>query len=88
MDAIADGSFQVGVSGTKFAHLFEKCRDAWIEEIRTALRTAWGQYFNQVGEILIIGGSAPLAKPIEEATKGRFKVAPNPQNISIMGMVL
>ena len=88
MDAIADGSFQVGVSGAKFAHLFEKCREAWIEEIRATLRTAWSQYFDQVGEILIIGGSAPLAKPIEEATRGRFKVAQNAQNISIMGMVL
>jgi hypothetical protein len=88
MDAIADGSFQVGVSGAKFAHLFEKCREAWIEEIRASLRTAWSQYFDQVGEILIIGGSAPLAKPIEESTKGRFKVAPNPQTISIQGMVL
>jgi hypothetical protein len=88
MDAIADESYQVGVSGANFVHLFQKCRDAWLEEIRAALRTAWGQYFDLVGEILIIGGSAPLAAPIEEATKGRFRVAPNPQNISIMGMVL
>ncbi|MBW4549372.1 MAG: hypothetical protein KME25_33955 [Symplocastrum torsivum CPER-KK1] len=88
MDAIADGSFQVGVSGANFAHLFEKCRDSWLEEIRATLRTAWGQYFNQVGEILIIGGSAPLANPIEESTKGRFKVAPNSQTITIMGMLL
>lgn len=88
MDAIADGSYQVGVSGASFANFFEKCRDSWLEEIRATLRTAWGQYFDQVGEVLIIGGSAPLAKPIEEATNGRFKVAPNPQNISIMGMVM
>lgn len=88
MDAIADGSYQIGVSGANFAHLFEKCRDSWLEEIRAMLRTAWGQYFDQVGEVLIIGGSAPLAKPIEEATKGRFKVALNSQNISIVGMVL
>jgi hypothetical protein len=88
MDAIADGSYQIGVSGASFVHLFEKCRDSWIEEIRSRLRITWGQYFDQVGEILIIGGSAPLAKPIEEITKGRFKVAPNFQNISIAGMVL
>ncbi len=88
MDAIADGSYQVGVSGANFSDLFQKCRDAWLEEIRATLRTVWSQYFNEVGEVLIIGGSAPLAKPIEESTKGRFKVAPNPQNISILGMVL
>jgi hypothetical protein len=67
---------------------FPKCRDAWLEEIRATLRTAWSQYFNEVGEVLIIGGSAPLAKPIEESTKGRFKVAPNPQTISLLGMVM
>lgn len=88
MDAIASGTYQIGVSGANFSHIFEKCRNAWLEEIRAMLRTAWGQYFDQVGEVLIIGGSAPLAKPIEEATKGRFKVAPNSQNISITGMVL
>ena len=88
MDAIANGSYQVGVSGANFAHLFSKCRDAWLEEIRATLRTAWSQYFNEVGEVLIIGGSAPLAKPIEESTKGRFKVAPNPQTISLLGMVM
>jgi hypothetical protein len=88
MDAIADQSYKVGVSGANFAHLFEKCRDAWLEEIRASLRTAWSQYFAEVGEVLIIGGSAPLAKPIEESTKGRFKVAPNSQTISIRGMVL
>ncbi len=88
MDAIANGSYQIGVSGANFSHLFQKCRDAWLEEIRATLRTAWGQYFNEVGEVLIIGGSAPLAKPIEESTKGRFRVAPNPQTISILGMVL
>jgi hypothetical protein len=88
MNAIADGSYKVGVSGANFAHLFEKCRNAWLEEVRATLRTAWSQYFSEVGEVLIIGGSAPLAKPVEESTKGRFKVAPNPQTISIRGMTL
>ncbi len=86
MDAIADRSYKVGVSGANFAHLFEKCRDTWLEEIRATLRTAWSQYFAEVGEVLVIGGSAPLAQPIEESTKGRFKVAQNPQTISIRGM--
>lgn len=88
MDAIADGSYQVGVSGVNFVHLFEKCRSSWLDEICSKLRISWSQYFEQVGEILIIGGSAPLAKPIEIATKSRFKVVPNSQKISIMGMTL
>jgi hypothetical protein len=88
MDAIADRSYQVGLSGTNFSHLFQKCSEAWLEEIRRNLRISWNQYFDQVGEILIVGGSAPLANSIEVATKGRFKVAPNPQTINIRGMVI
>ena len=88
MDAIANGSFLIGTSGISFAHLFEKCRGEWIEEIRAKLRVTWGFKFAEIGEVLIIGGSAPLAAPIEESTKGRFRVAPNSQEISIRGMLL
>ena len=88
MDAIKDNSFVIGTSGIGFAHLFEKCRDGWIEEIRAKLRVTWGHKFAEIGEVLIIGGSAPLATPIEQATGGRFRVAPNSQEISIRGMVL
>ena len=88
MDAIASSSFTIGISGISFAHCFEKCRDSWIEDIRAKLRVTWGKHFSEIGEVLIIGGSAPLAKPIESATKGRFRVAQSPQEISIKGMVL
>lgn len=88
MDAIADGSYQIGLSGANFSHLFSKCRDAWLDEIRATIRTAWSQFFNEVGEVLIIGGSAPLARPMQEASKNRFMIAPDHQNISIRGMVL
>ncbi|MEM8779685.1 MAG: hypothetical protein AAGF26_12590 [Cyanobacteria bacterium P01_G01_bin.49] len=88
MDAIENRTYTIGTSGIGFADLFEKCRNAWLEDIRGKLRTKWGQYFSEIGEVLIIGGSAPLAAPIEESTKGRFKVALDPQTISIKGMLL
>jgi hypothetical protein len=88
MDAIANQTFSIGTSGINFAHCFDKCRDSWIEDIRAKLRVTWGKHFAEIGEVLIIGGSAPLASPIEEATKGRFRVVPEPQTISIRGMVL
>lgn len=88
MDAIADGSYTIGSAGANFFYCFEKCRDSWLEEIRAKLRIAWGKYFTEVGEVLIIGGSAPLAKPIEQSTNGRFKVIQNSQEISIKGMIL
>lgn len=88
MDAIENGTFTIGTSGIAFADLFEKCRNTWLEDIRGKLRTKWGQYFSEIGEVLIIGGSAPLAAPIQESTNGRFKVAANPQTINIKGMLL
>lgn len=88
MDAIENGTFTIGTSGIGFADLFEKCRNTWLEDIRGKLRTKWGQYFSEIGEVLIIGGSAPLAAPIQESTNGRFKVAANPQTMSIKGMIL
>lgn len=88
MDAIADGSLQVGAMGPDFTRVFPKCRDAWLEEIRGKLRAAWSSYLSEIGEVLIVGGSASLALQIERDTKGRFKVAPNPQEICVRGMVL
>jgi len=44
MDAIADGSFTIGTTGRGFAGIFPKCRDAWLEDIRGKLRTAWGSH--------------------------------------------
>jgi hypothetical protein len=88
MDAIKEKTYLIGTSGISFAHLFEKCRNSWLEDIRAKLRVSWGKHFAEIGEVLIIGGSAPLATPIEESTKGRFRVAPNSQEISIKGMLL
>lgn len=87
MDAIADSSFDYGTTGFNFKPIFEKCRESWILEIRAKLKTAWGKWGGELGEVLVIGGSAPLLKPLEEESKGRFKIAPEPQFISIRGML-
>ncbi|MEC4895472.1 MAG: hypothetical protein SAL07_19655 [Oscillatoria sp. PMC 1051.18] len=79
MDAIEDGSFQIGTSDISFDNQFSRCRDEWLTEIRGKLKTSWGEYFSRIGEVLIIGGSAPLAEPLESATKGRFKIAKHSQ---------
>ncbi|NET09097.1 MAG: hypothetical protein F6K16_31215 [Symploca sp. SIO2B6] len=88
MDAITNQSFIIGTTDISFSSLFDKCRDAWLEEIRAKLRITWGSKFAEIGEVLIIGGSAPLAAPIEKATNGRFRIAPEPQLLSIKGMML
>jgi hypothetical protein len=94
MDAIADSSYLYGTTEINFEPIFQKCREQWIGEIRSKLKVAWTQQLSDLGEVLIIGGSASLAQPLVEATKGRFKIAFHPsvpnfsQLISLYGMGL
>lgn len=94
MDAIADNSFLYGTTEINFESIFQKCREQWIGEIRSKLKVAWTQQLSDLGEVLIIGGSATLAQSLVEATKGRFKIAFHPsvpnfsQLISLYGMGL
>ncbi|MDX2213758.1 MAG: ParM/StbA family protein [Oculatellaceae cyanobacterium bins.114] len=87
MDGIEAGDFMLGTTGYCFHAAFESAREQWLEDIRGQIKTRWGQWLANLGEVLIIGGSAPIAAPLQEATKGRFKIAPNPQTISIVGML-
>ncbi|MBD1903746.1 ParM/StbA family protein [Trichocoleus sp. DQ-A3] len=92
MDAIADNSYLYGTTEINFEPIFQKCREQWIGEVRSKLKVAWTQQLSDLGEVLIIGGSATLAQPLVEATKGRFKIASHPnvsnfaQLISLYGM--
>lgn len=92
MDGIERGDFELGTSGFCFEEAFNKAREDWLGDIRAEMRTRWNQWTSEIGEVLIIGGSASLAEPLEEATKGRFKIARHPQIanfsqlISLLGM--
>ncbi len=87
MDAIANQTFTTD-SGVNFVQVFDKCRESWVEDIRASIRVVWSAQFKEIGEVLIVGGSAPLAKSIQESTKNRFRVVSNHQTISIEGMQL
>lgn len=86
MDGIAAGDFMLGTTGHCFRDAFDISRDEWLNSIKAELKTRWNQWLPSLGEVLIIGGSAPLAQPLEVSSKGRFKIAANPQTISIIGM--
>lgn len=80
------GSYQLGTTGIEFSAEFEASRTEWLDEIRGEIKTRWAARLAELGEVLLIGGSAPLAAPLEAMTKGRFKIAPQPQTISITAM--
>jgi hypothetical protein len=88
MDGIESGSYQVGRNGASFVTHFASCRDHWLDDIRSKAISQWQPYLNDLGEVLLVGGSATLATSLEERTQGRFKVAANPQDITILGMSL
>lgn len=88
MDAIAENTFTYGNTGVSFAQIFPRYRDMWLQGIRQEIRTRWGNYLSQIGEVLMIGGSAVLAEALVEQTKGRFKIAQDPVFCSARGMML
>ena len=88
MDGIENGSYRIGRNGATFVSHFASARDIWLDDIRSKAISQWNPYLNDLGEIILVGGSASLATSLEERTKGRFKVAPNPQDITILGMGL
>jgi hypothetical protein len=86
MDGIESGSYQIGRNGATFVTHFASARDSWLDDIRSKASAQWTSYLNDLGEVLLVGGSASLASELEQRTEGRFKVAANPQDITILGM--
>jgi len=70
-----------------FADKFPQYVLQWLEEIRNKLKIGWVKWLPELGEVVMVGGSAALAKPLVEQTAGRFKVATQPQFCSVMGML-
>jgi hypothetical protein len=88
MDGIEDGSYRLGFAGDTFVSHFASCRDSWLDNIRSNAVAQWKPYQNDLAEVLLVGGSALLATSFEERTKGRYKVAANPQDLTILGMAV
>ncbi|UBF26415.1 ParM/StbA family protein [Kovacikia minuta CCNUW1] len=88
MDGIESGSYKIGRNGASFLTHFASCREQWIDDIRSKAAALWQPYLADLGEVLLVGGSASLATSLEERTKGRFKIAVNPQDTTILGMAL
>jgi len=88
MDGIESGSYQIGRNGASFVTHLASTRDLWLDDIRSKASAQWQPYLNDLGEVLLVGGSASLAADLEERTEGRFKIAPSPQDITIFGMGL
>ncbi|NET08429.1 MAG: hypothetical protein F6K16_27780 [Symploca sp. SIO2B6] len=87
MDGIASQQCMYGLD-ICFRETFEQQLPKWLGEIRSQVKLAWGKYLSQLGEVLMIGGSAPLANSFVVATGGRYKIADNHSTINVEGMAL
>lgn len=83
LDAIADGSF--AVHAVNFRSTYDALLTQWVDQIRNDINTRWKQSMNQVAQILVIGGSAPIFAPFV-AGNPRWVVAPNPQFYALEGL--
>lgn len=88
MDGIADGSLIYGTTGISFADRFPTYVSQWLSGIRNKLKISWASWLPELGEVLIIGGSAHLATSLQEQTEGRFKIADQPDISGVLGMLL
>lgn len=88
MDAIANGSFTIGATGISFKKEFIAANTKWIAGIRSQLIESWEPFRDQIGDVIITGGSAPLAKSLEVSSKGRFKVLANARYAQLRGMAI
>jgi hypothetical protein len=86
MDAIALGDCLYSTDKINFEQIYQSACERWVESARSEIRSKWAKHLPQLGEVLIVGGSANLAAPICEASGDRFKIAPEPQLFNIIAM--
>ena len=88
MDAISDGSYTIGATGISFKKEFLTANQKWVAGIRSQLKESWEPFKHEIGDVLITGGSAPLAQSLEVSSSGRFRVLPNSQFVQLKGMAI
>lgn len=86
MDAISRGDYLYSTNQIDFSGIYQKACEFWVESARTEIRSKWAEHLPELGEVLVVGGSAHLAAPICEASGDRFKIAPEPQLFNIIAM--
>jgi hypothetical protein len=85
MDALARDCLY-GTAKLDFEAIYRDVCEKWVDSARAEIRSKWAKYLPNLGEVLIVGGSANLAAPICQASGDRFWIAPEPQLFNIIAM--
>lgn len=86
MDAVERHDYLYGTDKLDFWGTYDRCTSQWVESARAAIRSSWVDHLAQLGHVMVVGGSAELARPICEATGDRFFIPENPQLFNIIAM--
>jgi hypothetical protein len=86
MDAIARADFLYSTAKLDFSVIYKDVCAKWVESARAEIRSKWSKYLPNLGEVMVVGGSADLASPICQASGDRFWIAPQPQMFNILAM--
>ena len=86
MDAIQKSDCIYGTDRLDFFGIYQNACEKWVEAARAEIRSKWTQHLPQLGEVLVVGGSANLAAPICYSSGDRFRIAPEPQLFNIVAM--
>ncbi|MEH2400205.1 ParM/StbA family protein [Nostoc sp.] len=86
MDAIERRDYLYGIDSLDFWEIYDRSTSSWVEAARSEIRSKWTSHMPQLGHVLVIGGSAELARPICEATGDRFFIPEQPQFFNLIAM--
>jgi Actin like proteins N terminal domain len=84
MDAIERGDYTTS-SGIEFTKIFLDARQKWWDEIRSSIGKQWQPFSDNIGEILVVGGSAHIVA--KHLPNDRYKVPNEPQYFDLLGLV-
>lgn len=85
LDAIASADRRYG-SGKDIGGAIDACLPDFLNKVKAQMTTAWEPYLSSIGEIAIIGGSAPLFREWS-AKNPRIKVCLDAQFANAKGML-
>lgn len=85
LDAIENQTYMLP-SGVNFKAQFLGARDEWLTTIRAELKSRWASFAGQYGQVLVVGGSAPLAIDLVSSSS-RYLMAENPQMFALEGLI-
>ncbi|UBF30161.1 ParM/StbA family protein (plasmid) [Kovacikia minuta CCNUW1] len=87
LDGIARRDYLYGATGVSFKQLFDAHHPLWLKNLMNEVVSRWDGYLDDVANIAIIGGSAPLAAPLVKGAKNKwFRLCPNPQFANVLGL--